>query len=67
METWMAVAMVIAAVVVVDWLFRKHFRQDGDRTVGARQRGPQVGWKRPTGEVIDELTEDAALEERSDS
>lgn len=67
METWMAVAMVIAAVVAVDWLFRRYSRQEGDRTVGARQRGPQVGWKRPTGEVIEEKTECAAPQERSDS
>lgn len=36
-------------------------------TVGARQRGPQVGWKRPTGEVIEEMTECAAPQELSDS
>lgn len=58
MEFWLAVLLVVVAVVAVDWVFRKYFRQEGDRTLGARQRGPQTGWKRPTGEVIDEMTKD---------
>jgi hypothetical protein len=47
---------LVGGLVAVDRLFRRHFHQRGDRTVGARQRDPQTSWHRPTGEVIDELT-----------
>ncbi len=65
MGFWLAVLLVVAAVVAVDWLFRRHFRQEGDRTVGARQRGPQTQWKHPTGQVIDEMTRDDASSRHS--
>ncbi len=67
MELWLAVLLVVVAVGAVDWLFREYFRQKGDRTLGARQRGPQTGWKRPTGEVIEEMMEDDAPDKRSGS
>ena len=66
-ELWVAVLLIVLTVVVVDQLFRRYFRQEGDRTLGARQRGPQTGWKHPTGEVIDEMTRDNASNKRSDS
>ena len=64
-ELWLAVVLVLAAVAAVDWGFRTYFRQEGDRTLGTRQRGPQTGWKRPMGDVIDEMTEDNARDKRS--
>jgi hypothetical protein len=66
-DLWLAVLLVVVAVIGTDWVFRRYFRQEGDRTLGARQRGPQTGWKHPTGEVIDEMTRDNASNKRSDS
>lgn len=66
MELWVGALLAVLAVVVVDWLFRRFFRQEGDRTVGARQRGPQTDWKRHTGEVINEVTKGDARDDRPD-
>ncbi len=67
MESLVAVLLVVGAVLGADRLLRRYFRQEGDRTVGARQRGPQTAWRRPTGEVVDDLTRTDAERERSDS